>query len=235
VHCLGQGKISVRPDVGATESHQQVDVGGPRSDAGNQQQTRSRIVVLEVREVAERELAIDNARGELSTVRCFLAGQPGPAEAGFAELRDSAGRHSTDGSLQPRVGRAGGCQRDLLLENDADKRREAGPTRPEWRWPPTPHNAGEVPIPGPELPDASKQCSAVQCRRQESTLIVAQHAGGCQKGHAAGDSQQSRTWHPDLRWNKTPTNGWHDPVDDLPTRGPSRERPAVLLSDRACE
>jgi hypothetical protein len=170
---LGQGKIPVRPDVGATESHQQVDVRGPRANAGNQQQTRSRVVVLKVREVAERELTIDDASGEPSTVRCFLAGQTGPPEAGFAEHGDSTWRHSTGGSLQPRIGRAGRCQRDLLLENDADKRRKAGPTRPEWRWPPTPYHAGEVPIPGPELPDASKQCRAGQERRQRSSLTVA--------------------------------------------------------------
>jgi hypothetical protein len=122
-----------------------------------------------------------------------------------------------------------------LLENDADKRRETGGTRPEWGWPPTPYHAGEVPIPGPELPDASKQCCAGQWRRQGSALTVAQQAGDREKGHTADDSRQTRTRHPGLRLNKTPTSGWHDPVDDLPTPGLSRARPAALLSDRACE
>lgn len=235
VRCLGQSKISVRPDVGATESHEQVDVCGPRSDAGNQQQARSRFVVLEAREVAQREPAIDDAGGEHPTIRCFLAGKTGFAEPGFAEPCDSTGRNSAGGSLQSRIGRAGGGKGDLLLKNDADKRCEAGPTRPEWGWPPTPHDACEVPVPGPEFPDASKQRNAGQWRRQGSTLTVAQHAGRREKGHKADNSRQSPTWHSDLRLNKTPTSGWHDPVGDLPTPGPSRELPAALLSDRACE
>ena len=159
---FGQRKITVGPDIGATQRHQQVDVRGPGTDAGNLEQPGAPRVVIELRQVAEREGAIDDACGELATVRRLLTREAGVAKPGFPEPGDTGGRHATGSSLESRVRRAAGRKGHLLLQNDADKRREPWATRPERWWPEAINNGCEVTVAGTELLDASKQCGRGQ-------------------------------------------------------------------------
>ena len=159
---FGQRKIAVGPDIGATQRHQQVDVRGPGTDAGNLEQPGAPRMVIELRQVAEREGAIDDAYGELSTVRRLLTRQAGVAKPGFPEPGDTGGRHATGSSLESRVRRAAGRKGHLLLQNDADKRREPWATRAERWWPEAINNGCEVTVAGTELLDASKQCDRGQ-------------------------------------------------------------------------
>ena len=79
------------------------------------------------------ELARDDRLGEPTDVRGLLSRKPSALQGGVLERGDASGIHSTRNLLEPRVGRAPGGERDLLLENDLHERLESRWTVPQRR------------------------------------------------------------------------------------------------------
>ena len=153
---LRQREIADWPDVGPTQRHQQVEVRRPRSDARDLQELLVPGAVVKPLDIAERQAPIDNRAREAATVRRLLPCETVTPKPGLAETRDPAGRHSNGRGLQPRVRRATGRKRHLLLENDPDQRCKTGRSPPERRRTEAFDDARQVAVAGAELPDASE-------------------------------------------------------------------------------
>jgi len=81
------------------------------------------------------------------------------------ERRDAFGRHRTGHLLEPHVGSASGCERDLLLEDDLDQGLESRSAVPE-RWRAVAgDDRGEVRIPADELGNALRERRGSQLKR----------------------------------------------------------------------
>ncbi len=154
---LGERKIADRPDIRASQRHQEVDVRGPGTDPRYLEQPRARLIVAKSREAFELQLAVDDAHGEGATIRRLLPRQTGPAEAGLAHPCDVARRHPAGRSLQPRVRGGAGRERDLLLQDDPEKCRKTRASRPQGRRPETLDDVREMAVAVAERPDALKQ------------------------------------------------------------------------------
>jgi hypothetical protein len=126
-------EIAGRPDVGATECHQKVDVRGPRTHASQFDQSGSRLVVFERRKCVGIEIARDDRPREVSDVGALLASESGAAQLGLGEGRDPPRRHRAGEPLEPPVGGATRRQRDLLLEDDLYQSLKARRPIPQ-RW-----------------------------------------------------------------------------------------------------
>src|SRR5439155_7384950 len=132
LHRAGQYQIGGGPDIGPEQRHQQIDVGAPTTDPVESDQRRACGVVVEAREVTEVEAFARDRFGESADVANLLSSQPGASQRGFVDIEHSVRRDSTHGRGKARIRRAGRGERDLLLEDDADHRGEAGPAGPEW-------------------------------------------------------------------------------------------------------
>jgi len=86
-------------------------------------------------------------------------------QVGVLECGDASGTNGTRDLLEPRVGRAPGGERDLLLEDDLDQRLEAGSAVPEGRHAVARDDGGEVRIPAGELGDALRERPGRQLER----------------------------------------------------------------------
>ena len=111
------------------------------------------------------ELARDDRLGEPTDVRGLLSRKPSALQGGVLERGDASGIHSTRNLLEPRVGRAPGGERDLLLEDDLDQRLEAGSAVPEGRRAVARDDGGEVRVSASELGDALRERPGGQLER----------------------------------------------------------------------
>jgi hypothetical protein len=94
-----------------------------------------------------------------------LSGQAGAVQSRVIERRDAFGGHRTGDLLEPCVGSASRCERDLLLEDDLDERLEPRRAVPErWRAV-TGDDRGEVRIPPGELGNALRERRGGQLKR----------------------------------------------------------------------
>jgi hypothetical protein len=146
-------EIARRPDVGAPERHQKIDVRGPRTDSFELDQLGARALVVHLREPGRIEHARDNSHGQPPDVRALLPSESGASQVDLGQGRDPLRRHGSGTSLQPCIGGAARRQRYLLLEDDLYEGLEAGRTIPEWGRAVARDNGGEVRIPPREFRD----------------------------------------------------------------------------------
>ncbi len=116
----GQSQITHRPDVGPAKSHQEIDVSGPRTDAGKLQQNGTDCFIAQLGNGGEVERARKEGSGESVTVGCLLSGEAGPPEAGLGGDRDMTRGDPTGDALEPAISGLGRRERDLLLKNDTN-------------------------------------------------------------------------------------------------------------------
>lgn len=126
----GQRQITLRPDVGPAKRHQEIDVCGPRTDAGKLQQDGADCLITELGEGSEVECAANNSSGQIVTVGCLLSG-----ETSFPKLASGGGCNiprgdSTNEPLKSAICSFGGREGDLLFKNDANQRGEAWASSP---------------------------------------------------------------------------------------------------------
>jgi len=74
--CFVKGQVARRPDVGASQSHQQVDVGGPRSDTPDPHQVLTCLIVAVAPQSVQRQLPSEDLLREAAGVARLLPGQP---------------------------------------------------------------------------------------------------------------------------------------------------------------
>jgi hypothetical protein len=96
-------EVAGRPDVGASERHQEVDVRGPGTDASQFDQRGSSPVVVERGKRAGIELACHDRLSDSAYVRRFLPSEPGASQLGLGQGGDPFGRHGTGKALEPSV------------------------------------------------------------------------------------------------------------------------------------
>jgi hypothetical protein len=150
-------QIPVGPDIGTTQSHQQVDVRSPGANPWNLQQPRARRLIIEVAELPEIQLTIHNGDGQVSTVSCLLTGEAISPETGLADPGNTGWNYETRSCLQPFVGCSSGGKRYLLLEDDANQRRKPRAAGPERRRTEALNHPGDVGVPGTQFLDPLKQ------------------------------------------------------------------------------
>ena len=83
----------------------------------------------------------------------FLATEAELAHFDFGELQEFFGSERANGFFELLIEGAGGCERDLLLENDVDERGEAGLADPERRDAVFFNDAGEIGVARGEFAD----------------------------------------------------------------------------------
>lgn len=130
----GQCQITLRPDIGPEKSHKEIDVCGPRTDAGQLQQDGTDGLITQLGNGSEVERAGKEGSGESVTVGCLLSGETGSPEAGFGGGRYMARGNSADDALEPTISGLGRREGDLLLKNDANQCGEARASGPERWW-----------------------------------------------------------------------------------------------------
>src|ERR1700760_4231004 len=91
------------------------------------------MIVVKFVERFEIELFFVDGISEEARVVRFLAAEAELAHFGFGELQEFFGSKGTDDLFELLKQSAGGCERDLLFENDVDERRETGFADPERR------------------------------------------------------------------------------------------------------
>jgi hypothetical protein len=72
-HRGDEREIARRPDVGATERHQEIDVRSPRTDSLELDQLGARALVVHLGEPVRIELTRDDRHGQPPDVRTLLA------------------------------------------------------------------------------------------------------------------------------------------------------------------
>ncbi len=78
-----QRQITLRPDIGSEQSHQQVDVCGPRTNTGKLQQDGPDCLITQLGNGSEVEGAGTKGSGDGVTVGRLLPGETGCSEAGL--------------------------------------------------------------------------------------------------------------------------------------------------------
>src|SRR5689334_18378680 len=58
--CLSKCKVALRPDVGTTERHEQVDVRTPAANAADRDQLVPRVLILEGRKTGESKAPLED-------------------------------------------------------------------------------------------------------------------------------------------------------------------------------
>src|SRR6266571_8072913 len=82
----GESKIAGGPNVGATQRGEQVDVGGPATDAFQGDQHFAGGIVVEIVEVAKIEVAAGERIGEKAGVESFLTAEADAKQFGVGEF-----------------------------------------------------------------------------------------------------------------------------------------------------
>ena len=144
-------EVAARPHVGASERHQQIDVGGPRPDALERDQRGTGLVVVELGETIGIEPALHDRDGQFTYVVALLFREARAPERGLIECGDALGCDLSGKALQPQVRGAPSRERDLLFEDDLHERLESRRPIPQGRRAVTCDDSGEVRIPAGEL------------------------------------------------------------------------------------
>jgi len=129
----GEREIAGRPNVGAAEGAEEINVGGPAADSFQGDEFFASVIVVKRVESVEIELVLVDGAGEEARIVRFLAAEAELAHLDFGELEEFFGSEGADGFFELLIERAGGCERDLLLENDVDESGKAGLANPERR------------------------------------------------------------------------------------------------------
>ena len=79
LHRRDESQVAYGPDVRSTQRHEEVDVGGPRSDALDAGQAGVRSIVVQRKKGVEIEVTVEYGLGERASVGCFLAAEAGAA------------------------------------------------------------------------------------------------------------------------------------------------------------
>ncbi len=155
--CPHESQIAIRPHIGSPQSDQEVDVGRPRTDSTNLEKRAPRGRIVSPSDAPEIKLARFHEPGQIVAVRCLLARKAVLTQVAGRLCSDALGRHPPHAGLQPRVGRSGRRQGNLLLEYDADERREAGSPAPQRRWTAAVHCRGEIHVTCAQLEDTAQK------------------------------------------------------------------------------
>jgi hypothetical protein len=90
-HRCDQREVAARPDIGTAQRHQQIDVGGPRTDAPERDERGARILIVELGEAVRIEAPLHDRQSKLADVVALLPGLPGAAERLLGESGDPRG------------------------------------------------------------------------------------------------------------------------------------------------
>ncbi len=131
LNCRGQGQIASRPDIWTAQRAQEIDVGGPFTDAFEGHEHFARGIVVEIVEITKIEVAAGQRIGKQARVQSFLAAEADAQQLGVGELQEAGWRERVNGRLEPIEGRFRRGQRYLLLKNDVDERWKAGFSNPQ--------------------------------------------------------------------------------------------------------
>jgi len=128
-----EGEVAVGPDVGAAKGAEEINVGGPAADSFEGDEFFAGVIVVKCMQGVEIELFLLDGVGEEARVVRFLPAEAELAHFDFGEPQELFGGEGADGLFEFVIKGAGGGERNLLLENDVNERREAGFANPE-RW-----------------------------------------------------------------------------------------------------
>lgn len=139
--------IAGGPYVGPPETREQVDVGRPWSDSRQGGEAAMDLLVGQPVQPREVERSIDHPLAEHSRVPGLLTAEAVGTQVLVARCQDGSRRHFTTHPFRQTVeGRFCRSERDLLLEDEEDERRESGCPVPEIGFAGRLHRPAEIRI-----------------------------------------------------------------------------------------
>src|SRR6187402_819163 len=112
------------PGVGAAQGREEVDLGRPRPDPGQRDERRAHLGVVQGRDLVEIEHPVLERPRERAHVAVLLAAEPVGAQLLVARVEHAPRRQLAEPCDEPVVRGACRGERDLLLEDQEDERRE---------------------------------------------------------------------------------------------------------------
>src|SRR5205814_2361826 len=146
-----KGDIADRPDVAASKTREEVDVGGPRADTGDRDEPRRRFFVMMLRERIDRQPAVAHgARERLEGARLGAR----KTKLHQSLIAPSQNRRRIKGmqlALKTAPDRIRGFERQHLLGDDAQKTGKALGGAPQGRWAEAPDDIGKARLAAGEI------------------------------------------------------------------------------------
>jgi hypothetical protein len=159
---LLQRDVARGPRVGASQRGEEVDLGRPGTDPGQRDERGADAGVVQRRDRVEVECPVLEGGRERAHVAVLLAAEPVRAELLVRRVQHALRREPAEPRDEPVVGGARGGERDLLLEDQEDERREARLARPELRDAVLRDDRGEIGIRIAELGDRRRERAFVE-------------------------------------------------------------------------
>jgi hypothetical protein len=138
-----QAEIGGRPDVGAAEREDQIDLGAPPPDPLERYQRRPGLVVRHPGKRGEIEPPARHRIGETARIGNFLPAEAAALQCRVVEREKILRRQRPAGFGKPPVHRRRRVDRHLLLEDDVQQRRKPVRASPEARRPGPCQDRGE--------------------------------------------------------------------------------------------
>lgn len=171
-----QGDVARGPNVGTPQDHQEVDVGGPRSDPRDAHKLAACFVNRRPGDPSKIQLPGGNPPRDFAAVSRLLPGQSQTSQPRHPAGENAFARNLTQRPLQAPIHGAGRSERDLLLQNDLDQGREPRSAGPQGRRPMSPHDGRQIAILASEARQSRTQAAAVEAIRCVGRSKVLPHA-----------------------------------------------------------
>jgi glutamyl-Q tRNA(Asp) synthetase len=148
-HLMGRyrkGEILRRPDIGALQRRQQIDVGSPSPDAGDRRQPGGDFPIAQPVQPIQIEFAVGHHIPQRTNVTGLLAAEPGGAQIVVALGENLPGRDIADQRAEPVKGCHRRGKRHLLFQDKQHQRCEAGRAGMDFRRAEGIEDCGEIGI-----------------------------------------------------------------------------------------